>query len=211
MKKRCFTLLGVKKVESSKLKVQSAKTLSFCLLILSLLLSTFNLQLATNQAQAAVTVTNTGGVDWTDGWNQKYTTAYDTAAILVLKEPTIIITKDVRNIRTGEMSADAVAALIGDTIEFILNTENSGDTDARDVVMLDSIPFSTIYDTGSALDTGSLDPVDPPDTVTFQHIAGGTFDETGTGTITAIKWQWDKIEGVSGYNKRVVKFRVRVQ
>jgi len=159
---------------------------------------------------AGTFIDNSAGIKWSDSWNQIYTPARDTAAIYVLEPPTFIVAKDVRNLRTEETSADIVLAVPDDIVEFIITITNIGDTQARNIVITDSIPFRTIYETGSASETGSLDPIDPPDTITFQHIAGGEFDTNDSGTITAIRWEWNLIEGISGYNRRTVKFRVKV-
>ena len=151
-------------------------------------------------------------MNWTDSKYNFYNPVSDTAAIRILNPPLLLIAKDVCNVRSGETSPDVVPAVLGDTIEFMLTLTNAGDTDARNIVMLDSIPFSTIYETSSAFDTTVYDTYNlPPDTITFQHVASGAFDTGDTGTITAIKWQWDKIEGMYTYNKRIVKFRVKVQ
>jgi len=161
-------------------------------------------------ANALVLSVNNADLHFTDDYNRTYTPVSDTAAILILNPPVIIMAKDIRNLRTGETSTDVVTAIRGDTIEFILNISNSGDTNAINVVEYDSIPLGTVYIEGSAFDTGSLDPLAPPDTVSFQHFAGGVFDLSDTGTVTAIKWQWDSIEGVSGNNMRTIKFKVRI-
>ena len=155
-------------------------------------------------------VTNTVGVDWTDNIGNFYITVRDTAAVRVFLQPNLVITKDVRNVGTGETSADIISAVRGDTIEFILTISNTGNTYALDVVMIDSIPAGTEYIIGSATETGSLDPIDPPDTITFQHIAGGEFDTNESGPITAIKWEWKWMEDMSLYGKRITKFRVRI-
>jgi len=155
--------------------------------------------------------TNTANVEWTDNQNNVYLPASDTAIIRILSAPTLSIAKGVRNIRTGEFSQDTVQAVRGDSMEFILVIENSGDTEANDVVIADSIPISTEYIQGSALDSMSLDPIGPPDTITFQHIEGGIYDETDILPVVAIKWEWSSIGGISGYNTRTIKFKVRIR
>jgi len=162
-------------------------------------------------ANGLTNITNTGGVNWTDGRYQVYTPSTDTATILLLNDPQIVIAKDAHNFRTGETSTEVVDALSLDTVEFIITLTNIGDTEARLITLVDTIPSSTIYETGSVFDSGSLDSLAPPDTVSFQHIAGGVFDLSDTGTVTAIKWQWDNIDGIPGDNDRVVKFKVKVQ
>ena len=167
--------------------------------------------LASDYAYAGFTVTNNAGLSYTDNFNRSYTPVSDTAAIKIVNGPQFTITKDVVNLVTGETSPDIISAFHGDTAEFIIRIENIGDNFARNSVIMDSIPNSTTYVLGSALDTNSLDPLAPPDTVSFQHIAGGVFDLSDTGTITAIKWQWDNIDGMPADNDRVVKFKVKVQ
>ena len=162
---------------------------------------------------ASFTVYNSAGLNYSIGGRSAVTlTATDTAVIRVVNGPNVSITKDVHNLRTNETSPDIVSALHGDTIEFILNITNIGDDYGRNVVIMDTIPPGTIYDTGSAKDTNSLDPYDPPDTIVFQHEIAGVFDEYDTATVTAIKWIWDTIESVEqpGMNTRVTKFKVRL-
>jgi len=157
-------------------------------------------------------INNTAGLSFSDAKGRICPNVYDTAALWIIKGPEIGIAKDVRNLRSNETSTEIINALHGDTVEFILTITNNGDYYARDVVVIDSIPSGTIYETGSAFDTGSLDPVDPPDTITFQHIAGGEFDRYDTAPVTAIKWIWDRMESKEqGYNIRVTKFRVRIE
>jgi len=171
-----------------------------------------NLPLApVSTAYAGFGITNSAGLSFTDSRHNSYAPVSDTAAIFVLTGPTIHISKDVRNIRSGETSPDVVSAMRGDSVEFILTILNSGDTEARRIIISDTIPVSTVYETGSAFALGSLDPLDPPDTVSFLHIAGGNYDLSDTGTVIAIKWQWDNIDGIFGNNRRVVKFKVKVQ
>jgi uncharacterized repeat protein (TIGR01451 family) len=170
-----------------------------------------NMTFVFNKAYAGFGIVNTAGLSFSNCRNDIHQTVYDTAAIDVMDGAVLTIAKDVHNVRTGDTSTDVVVAFRGDTIEFIMHIENKGSDYAKNATIIDSIPFGTTYDTGSAMDTVCLDPIDPPDTITFQHAAGEAFDEIGTGTITAIKWQWDRIDGVSGYNRRVAKFRVRVQ
>ena len=166
--------------------------------------------LASDRAYGLVLSVNSVDMHFSDNHNRNYMPVSDTAAILILNPPVITMVKDVRNLRTGETSPNVVTAIRGDTVEFILTIANSGDTDALNVVESDSIPLGTVYFVGSALDTGSLDPLDPPDTITFQHVSGGEYDFDDTGTVIAIKWQWDKIEGISGNNIRTLKFKVRI-
>jgi len=162
--------------------------------------------------RAAMLVNNSASLNYTDYGRHYYAPVQDTAAVFVTKPPEITLTKDVANLRTGETSPDIVVAMKGDTIEFTLKFTNIGETDAFNVVMFDSIPLGTVYIPGSATDTNNLDPVDPPDTITFQHIAGGEFDTEDTGTVTAIRWHWDRIGGtLSGSNTRITKFRVRIK
>ena len=161
--------------------------------------------------RAGMLVTNTAGLLYTDSRNHYFTTIQDTASILVMEPPNIVITKDVYNVRTGETSPDIVVAIRSDTIEFILRFTNTGETDAFYVVMSDSIPAGTTYIPGTATDTNNLDPIDPPDTITFQHAAGGLFDINDTGPVTAIRWEWNRIDSQSGNNARITRFRVRVQ
>jgi uncharacterized repeat protein (TIGR01451 family) len=156
-------------------------------------------------------VSNNASLSYTDYGKNTYAPVQDTAAILVMAPPNITISKDVYNIRTGETSPDVVIAIRSDTIEFILRFTNIGETDAFHVVMSDSIPAGTVYIQGSATDTNSLDPVDPPDTITFQHVADGPFDSNDAGTVTAIRWEWDRIDSILGNNSRITKFRVKVQ
>ena len=218
MFKQIATLLGVlKPVQSSKLKAQSKKlsafsfelsaikALAFILLALSFQLS------AITAARAAMLVNNTAELNYADNRHIYFAPVQDTAAIFVTTPPNISITKDVYNIRTGETSPDVVIAIRSDNVEFILKFVNSGEANAANVSMYDTIPAGTAYIAGSALDTNSMDPVNPPDTVTFQHVIGGPFDTDDSGQVTAIKWQWSKIEGITGYNTRTTKFRVRVQ
>ena len=195
-------------VKSSKLKVESLR-LFIKKVIFMLLLSTFIFQLST-VANATHIVTNNAGVDWTDNVGNYYVTTWDTASVRVFLQPNLIMAKDVNNLATGESGADVISAYRGDTIEFILRMTNTGNTEAICVVMEDSIPAGTEYLRGSALESMSLDPVDPPDTVAFQHVAGGQFDSSDNGTVTAIRWEWNKMEDLSMYGKRVTKFRVKV-
>jgi len=193
------------------------KKLTILLGTLTILVSGVNLTsdirhlVSVDTANGLLLSTNTASVDWTDNQNNLYITASDTAMIRILLGPNLIITKDVRNVRSGETSTDIVQAVKNDTIEFIISVQNTGETIAVNTIISDSIPLGTIYIEGSAFDTGSLDPLAPPDTVSFQHIAGGVFDLSDTGTVTAIKWQWDNIDGMPADNDRVVKFKVKVQ
>ena len=205
-------LLGLlNPVQSSKLKVKGLK------------LSTFNFQLSTvilltciqllagmGAARAGTYVNNKAGVSWTDKWNEKYVPANDTASIYVLTPPTFVVAKDVRNIKTGETSTDIIQAIPDDIVEFSISITNIGETVARNIVIHDSIPAKTVYIEGSVSETASLDPIDPPDTVTFQHVAGGPFDTIDMGIVTAVKWEWNDIDGTYGNNKRTVKFRLKV-
>jgi len=159
---------------------------------------------------SATLINNSAGIGWTDGWNQSYAPQSDTAAILVLSAPVFTIEKNVRNIRTDETSTEMVLALPSDMVEFSLTIYNHGDTEARNIVITDSIPSSTIYETGTATDTNNLDLINPPDTITFQHVAGGLFDTSGLSPVTAIKWHWSVIDGIGGDTDRIVKFRVKV-
>ena len=163
------------------------------------------------EIRATMFVNNNASLSYTDYGRNTYAPVQDTAGILVMAPPNITISKDVYNIRTGETSPDVVIAIRSDTVEFILRFTNIGETDAFRVTMSDSIPAGTVYIQGSAIDTNSLDPVDPPDTVSFQHVAGGPFDSNDGDTITAIRWEWDKIDNVLGNNSRISKFRVRVE
>jgi len=175
-----------------------------------ILLTCIQLLAGMGVARAATIVNNSAGVIWKDSWNQSYGIAKDTAAIFVLKPPTFEVQKDVRNLRTDETSSGIVLAIPDDIVEFSITITNTGDTVARNIVINDSMPSRTIYETGSASETTSLDPIDPPETVTFQHAAGGTFDTNDGDTITAIRWEWNAIDGIYGNNKRTVKFRLRV-
>jgi uncharacterized repeat protein (TIGR01451 family) len=140
------------------------------------------------------------------------TTVTDTASVRIVNGPNVSIAKDVRNVRSNETSTDIVSALHGDTIEFILSITNSGDDYGRNVVIIDTIPFGTVYETGSARDTNSFDLLTPPDTIVFQHETVDVFDEYDTTTVTAIKWIWSKVEGVesTGTHIRTAKFKVRI-
>jgi len=159
---------------------------------------------------AGMMVTNSASLRFTDHRSYNYQTITDTAQIVVYTPPAITIQKDVKNVRTGETSPDVVVAYMYDTIEFTLTFRNSGDTDAVAVLMYDSIPMRTTYVFGSATDTNNLDPVNPPDTITFQHAEGGPFNTDDSDTVTAIRWYWNKLDGTYGNNTAVTKFRVRV-
>ena len=159
---------------------------------------------------SATLINNSAGIGWTDGWNQTYAPQSDTAAILVLSPPTLTIEKSVRNVTTGETSLDMVMVMPGEIVEFGISIYNSGDTEAKNIVITDSIPSSTIYETGTATDTNNLDPVNPPDTITFQHAEGGPFNTNDMAPVTAIKWHWNVIDGTVGDTDRTVKFRARV-
>jgi len=214
LKPIAILLGGFKASESSKPKgLRYVKAFAFLLLLL-----TFNVSewiplgqlLTVREAQATHIVSNSAGVDWTDNVGNYYITAWDTASVRIFLQPNLTMVKDVRNLATGEYGTDVINAYRGDTIEFILKMTNSGNTEALSVVMADSIPAGTEYIRGSALETMSLDPVVPPDTVAFQHIAGGQFDSSDSGTVTAIKWEWTKMETMEIYGKRMAKFRVKV-
>ena len=164
-------------------------------------------------AHASFMVNNTAGLNYgIGGRSAVMLTTTDTAVIRVVNGPSVSITKDVRNVRSNETSTDIVSALHGDAIEFILTITNSGDDYGKDVVIIDTIPFGTVYDTGSARDTGSLDLLTPPDTIVFQHETVDVFDEYDTTTVTAIKWIWSSVEGVedAGTHTRTAKFKVRI-
>ena len=167
--------------------------------------------LSSDHAYAGFIIRNTAGLSYSDNHNGVYVPVTDTADIKIVRGPDFVITKDVVNLVTGETSSNLVYAFHGDTAEFIITIENIGDDLARNSVIADSIPNSTTYVMGSAVDTNSLDPLAPPDTISFQHMAGGDFDLVDTGTVTAIKWQWDNIDGTPGNTKRVVRFKVKVQ
>ena len=188
-----------------------AKTIMRKAAVILLLALSFQLS-AITVVYASFFVTNTAGLNYMTGRGKVMPTVSDTAALRIYKGPEINISKDVKNMRSNETSTEIVNALRGDTVEFVLTILNSGDDDGKDVVIIDSVPLGTIYETGSASDTTSLDPIDPPDTIVFQHVAGGPFDIFDRGTITAIKWIWDKIENMEqGNNRRVAKFRVKLQ
>ena len=190
--------------QSRRKGLRYVKAFAFLLLALSFELSAITAALATH------IVTNSAGVDWTDNVGNYYVTTWDSASVRVFLQPNLIMAKDVRNLATGESGSDVVSAYRGDTIEFILRMTNTGNTEAICVVMEDSIPAGTEYIRGSALESMSLDPVDPPDTVTFQHVAGGQFDSNDSGTVTAIRWEWNKMETMEIYGRRMAKFRVKV-
>ena len=223
-KEKCFTLLGIKTAVSCQMSDTSKRLKNnlfkiffnlksriwYLVSVLLLVSSIWYLVSGFNTAHAFVISTNTANVDWIDNQGKPYITSFDTAAIKILALPSLSIAKDVCNLRTGEKSADTVKAVRSDTIEFTISIVNDGDTDARDAIVIDSIPVSTDYIAGSASDTGSNDPVDPAQ-ITFQHIAGGAFDANDTGTVVAIQWRWTKISGVEWYNKRVVKFNVKIR
>ena len=201
LKHPAFSLQHSANVQRSTLNVK---------LLTVILLAGIQLLAGMGVARAGTYVNNKAGVSWTDKWSEKYVPVSDTASIYVLTPPTFVVAKNVRNIRTGETATDIVQAIPNDIVEFSISITNTGETVARNIVIHDSMPSRTIYETGSASETTSLDPVDPPETVTFQHAAGGTFDTNDGDTITAIRWEWNAIDGIYGNNKRTVKFRLRV-
>jgi len=202
LKHPAFSLQHSANVQRSTLNVK---------LLTVILLTCIQLLAGMGVARAAILVNNTAELNYADNRHKYFAPVQDTAAVLVVSPPNISITKDVYNVRTGETSPDVVIAIRSDTVEFLLRFTNSGEANAENVSMHDTIPAGTTYIMGSARDTNSIDPVAPPDTITFQHITGGPFDTDDSGQVTAIRWQWNKIEGITGYNTITTRFRVRVQ
>jgi len=159
---------------------------------------------------ATYIVKNYAGVDWTDNFNNFFATVWDTAAIKIFLQPDLRIEKSVRNIITNELSAGTITAIRGDTVEFILKISNVGNTSAVDVIVSDSMPPGTEYIYSSAFETASIDPIFPPDTISFQHLTGAEYDTSDMNPVISIKWQWDTLENTAIYGVRTMKFKVKV-
>jgi uncharacterized repeat protein (TIGR01451 family) len=77
-------------------------------------------------------------------------------------------------------SADRASAAPGDVITYAVVYTSTGTTDARQVVLVDAIPASTIYVAGSAQGPGML--------IEFSHDGGAAFDASEAAPVTHIRW-----------------------
>jgi uncharacterized repeat protein (TIGR01451 family) len=77
---------------------------------------------------------------------------WDTVAIITDTAPSLVITKLVKNLRTGIESNDLVTALMNDTVEFTIIWTNYGGA-ADTITLTDYIPTGLTYQTASLSDT----------------------------------------------------------
>jgi len=75
---------------------------------------------------------------------------------------------------------DKASAPPEDILTYTITYKNIGDANARDINVIDPIPFNTEYVIGSATGIGV--------TITFQHIGGGAFDSSETLPVYAVRW-----------------------
>jgi len=100
----------------------------------------------------------------------------DTSAVRVQTLPSISINKYARNLRTGIEEDTFVTAVQGDTIEFRLVWQNTGEAKADTIVLRDYVPSGLTYVVNSVSDTEAN--CDSPTTATYN---AGLVSYTGIG------------------------------
>jgi uncharacterized repeat protein (TIGR01451 family) len=77
-------------------------------------------------------------------------------------------------------SASVASAAPGDTIVYTVTYTNSGNLQAQNVVVTDSIPAPSVYVAGSASGAGTV--------VTYSHDGGSTWDASQALPVTHLRW-----------------------
>ena len=82
-----------------------------------------------------------------------YVSGWDTVAVTTDTQPSIIVAKSVKNLRSGVESNYMVPCLAGDTVEFTIVWSNQGGATADTVVLTDYVPSGLTYVSGSLSNT----------------------------------------------------------
>ena len=124
-------------------------------------------------ADAATNYTNTCTGTYQINYYTVQPSGLDTAIVRVLTSPIIVIAKFARNVRTGIEDANLVSAVSGDSIDFRVTFQNTGEADADTVVLKDYITAG--WATGSILSN----------TVTATASVNGSATSYASGVLTA--------------------------
>jgi len=112
-------------------------------------------------AKAYDTFTNKAVLSYTNAAQAFYYTSIDTANLVVYTGPIMHITKLTENLQTGEQGSNThtVSAVPGDTVEISLLSQNTGDSTAYWIDIIDTFPAgigdSTTINTGMSYIPGS--------------------------------------------------------
>lgn len=98
-------------------------------------------------------------------------------------------------------SVDRASAAPGDVVAYTLVYTGGGSADAHAVVLVDAIPPSTRYVSGSATGAGT--------TITFSHDGGLTFDASESAPVTHVRWSRAAVLSPGGGG--TVAFQVSIQ
>jgi len=183
------------------------KRLSIFLVILLLL----NLGLSRRAGQSYVFVTNTATLSYTNAAQVYYYTSSDSIQIQVFAGPTMKITKTTKNLRTGEEGSNTqtISVVPGDTAEITLFSQNTGDTAAYWVTVIDTFPAGVGDPAGNSMsyvpgsETCAINGSLPADSISWcvdeAHTwnAWQTYNDTVSksipNTCTGIRWRWNRV------------------
>jgi len=125
--------------------------------------------------------------------------------------PALNIAKTLKNVRTGE-TGTLVRAVVGDTLEYCLDIQNTGDETVTEAVIYDTRAFDTSVNNPVifiSMDTSPADSwaytlfEDPSET---DWIAGEP--TSGSENVKGLKWKLSFIEITGNKN---IKFRIKVK
>ena len=165
-------------------------------------------------AKAYDTFTNKAVLSYTNAAQAFYYTSIDTANLVVYTGPIMHITKLTENLQTGEQGSNThtVSAVPGDTVEISLLSQNTGDSTAYWIDIIDTFPAgigdSTTNNTGMSYIPGSetctINGSLAADSISWctneartWDVTWQTYNETVSRSIpadcTGIRWRWNRV------------------